>query len=189
MNDYHTALTQDTTRWPVLDMHMGLRGVSFQADLNSGIPEAMYNADIWYTDLPWRVGYFEFAKRAGVEQSQPYTRLLKSIGVAVATAKIPAILITGKHAIKSLSPESIAKVTLNNGEAVACLWGYKPWVGTINTVALLKNLAAEYQRVGDFCCGYGRAGKIFAEAGKRYVMSDLNGECIGYIAAHERTWV
>ncbi len=37
--------------------------------------------------------------------------------------------------------------------------------------------------------GYGRAGRIFYEAGKRFVMSDYNASCIGHIAKEWQMWV
>jgi len=188
MSDYHSALGDKMTHWPRLDRFQGIHGVAFQADLNHGIPIAMYEADVWYSDLPWRDGYTKFADRAGIKQAMPYTELLERIGKEIRDIGRPTVLITGKHAVRYLKPETTAEVTLNGGSAVACLWNRRSWPGAVDTVALLKYLASEYQCVGDFCCGYGRAGRIFVQAGKRYVMSDLNPECVGYIAVHEGEW-
>jgi len=189
MNDYHTALRSDNNRWPRLDRFKGIYGIAFQADINNGIPIAMHEADVWYSDIPWRDGYKKFSDRAGIEQIRPYTELLERLGREIMEISRPTVLITGKHAVRYLLPESTVKVILNGSSAVACLWGRFSFNGMLNTVDILKSLACEYQCIGDFCCGYGRAGKIFAQAGKRYVMSDLNPECVGYIAAHERGWV
>lgn len=189
MSDYHSALGDKVTHWPRLECHQGLYGVTYQADLNHGIPTVMYKADVWYSDLPWRDGYAKFADRAGVTQQRPYAELLRMLGIAVKQSGIPTALVTGKHAIPHLDPEAVAPVKLNGDPAVACLWGIPGWDQTRDAEDVIRGLALRYKCVGDFCCGFGRAGRIFAQAGRRYVMSDLNPECVGYIAAHEGNWV
>ena len=188
MSDYHTALGNDVGRWPRLECHDGKHGVTYASDLNLGIPVVMYQADVWYSDLPWRDGYTKFADRAGVQQARPYSELLERLGKEIRENGPPTVLITGKHAIRHLIPEAVAEATLNGGSAVACLWGFPAWEGVRDAEDILRELARAHNCVGDFCCGYGRAGRVFAQAGKRYVMSDLNPECVGYIAAHEGEW-
>ncbi len=65
--------------------------------------------------------------------------------------------------------------------------GFTPeWDGTDQ---LLDYLAARFDRVGDFCAGYGWVPRAFARAGKTFVASDVNPLCIGYIAAHAEEWI
>ena len=186
--DYHSALGEPG-RWPRLTAFAGKYGVAYQADLNLGIPVVMLKADVWYSDLPWRDGYAKFGDRAGIEQAMPYGELIARIGEEAQAFGKPVCFITGKHAVKLLQPQAVAQATLNGGSAVACLWGMPAWEGVRDAEEIIKGLATKHECVGDFCCGYGRAGRIFAQAGKQYIMSDLNPECIGYIAKHEGEWV
>lgn len=188
MSDYHTALGNLTDQWPPLARHVGKAGVTFRHDLLDGVPIEMQAADVWYADLPWRDGFKKFAKRAGVEQKGAYGDLLALLARAVRESGKPTCIVTGRHAVASLKPAHVAAVSLNGGAAVACLWNIKPWAVVYDTTVLLKRFAQEYGTVADFCCGYGRAGRVFAQAGKRYIMSDFDAKCIGYIAAHEGEW-
>ena len=188
MTEYFSALRDPATEWPSLSFHKGERGDSFQADISKGIPAAMYKADIWYAEPPWRHGFHKFADRARVSQQMSYEQMLEILKVAIKGSGIPTVLVTGRHAINKLDAEDVAMIKLNGYVAVAGLWGVAAWNDVPDTVEVLSRLAEQYKCIGDFCCGYGKAGRIFAEAGRRYIMSDLNPQCIGYIAAHEKDW-
>jgi hypothetical protein len=188
MTPYHTALGDRPAAGAAVDFYEGRRGIVFQADLSNGIPLPMYSADVWYADLPWRDGYQRFADRAGVNPKLPFAALMELLGGLIANAQVPAVMVTGKHAVKHLRPYEVSQAKLNGAKAVACLWGIRPWEGVLDATEILAALSQEYDCVGDFCCGYGRSGEVFSRAGKRYVLSDLNASCVGEIASLEPTW-
>ena len=188
MNDYYTALGNNRGDWPPVARHVGKAGVACRHDLLDGVPPEMLAADVWYADLPWRDGFDKFAQWAGTPQKGLYSDLLNRVAGDIRESGKPTCLVTGKHAVRSLTPQHVAPVSLNGGAAVACLWNMQPWGVVYDTTVLLKRFAQQYGTVADFCCGYGRAGRVFAQAGKRYIMSDFDAKCIGYIAAHEGGW-
>jgi hypothetical protein len=188
MNPYHTALGEYSPCSSGMDFYAGRRGIVFRADLSEGIPPPMYEADVWYADLPWRDGYQRFADRAGVIQRLPFDAMMKLLGELISNASKPAVMVTGKHAVRHLKPRQVAQTKLNGAIAVACLWGVPQWDGVRDARDILDSLSQEYGCVGDFCCGYGRSGLAFSRAGKRYVLSDFNPTCVGEIAAREPSW-
>ena len=185
--DYHSAL-RATGDYPKVSEFVGDRGIAFQHDLAKGFPARMLAADVLYSDLPWRDGYTKFHTRAGVTPAEPYYELLGRVANAIRSVGRPAVMITGRHACATLKPDSIADATLNSDGVFACLWGMPAWTGRRDAKEILRRLAVQYQCVGDFCCGYGRAGWTFSGHKKRYILSDINASCIGYIAEHAKEW-
>ena len=185
---YHTALGNQSQPGEAMTFYAGRRGIVFQADLSDGIPIPMYEADVWYSDLPWQAGYKKFADRAGIAPRMSFQELMGFIGGLIANSGMPSVMVTGKHAVKHLRPSAVSKATLNGSDAVACLWGIEQWNGTRDAQAILQLLADKYECVGDFCCGYGRSGLEFSRASKRYVMSDLSPYCVGQVASLEPNW-
>lgn len=186
--NYHTALGNQPQSGVATLFYEGRRGIVFQADLSDGIPPQMHDADVWYADLPWRAGYQKFAERAGVAPRMPFADFMEFLGGMIAAGGVPAVMVTGKHAVRHLRPPAVADAKLNGSAAVACLWGLPAWDGSRDAEVILRELAKEYECVGDFCCGYGRSGVAFSRAGKRYVLSDLSAYCVGEIASQEPSW-
>lgn len=186
---YHTALGDRYEEFPATDRVEHALGVAFVHDLAGGIPEEMVNgADVFYADVPWAAGYEKFASRAGVPQKLKYRDFVGKLGKEIRLVGKPAAIVTGKHAVRQFAPDATAEVSLNGDNAVACLWRITPWAGRITTEMLIKTLAKRFNCVGDFCCGYGRSGRIFVQNGKTFIMSDLNAACIGHIKHNIRHW-
>lgn len=74
-------------------------------------------------------------------------------------------------------------------EAVAYVYNAGFTTSWDGTGELLGYLAARFDRVGDFCAGYGWAPRAFTRAGGSFVASDINPQCIGYIAEHAAEWL
>lgn len=168
--------------------------VAFVHDVMAGSLPAEYDTcDVLYTDLPWRTGFDRYNARAGVDDGRTYEAFMAAVFTLVRAQNRPVVLVTGKHAVPLL-PRASQKLPVrmpvaNRQPALAYVYGaaLRPdWDGTDQ---LLDRLAAMYQRVGDFCAGYGWSARAFARAGKTFVASDYNPECIGYIAAHAAEWV
>lgn len=193
-SDYHSAHKKPVRVAAGYDHFEGRGVAAFVHDIIDGpLPAAYQNCDVLVADLPWRKGFDEFNRRAGVRDGRSYPEFMKAVSrIVTAEAVCPTYLITGKHALPYLpQPDIVLPMRLNEDDAVAI--GYRPGVeafGDDYPIAqeFLHTLAENYTRVGDFCCGYGRTGRFFVRAGKRAVLSDMNRDCIGYIATHADEW-
>lgn len=162
-------------------------------DVTSGLAKMGFieKADVIYSDLPWRNGYHKFYKRSGLIPRLNYHDFLGYIGMQLLVLGKPAVIVSGDHARIPLTFYDTSIATrLNGAKARAYLWKIKPDVleGCADSVEIIHRLADGYNCVGDFCCGYGRAGRIFAEHGCRFVLSDINADCIGYITENAGQW-
>lgn len=181
--EYHSAL-HPTDRWPPKDRAESASGVAFVHDICvKPLTNDYLQADVFYSDLPWRHGFEEFERRAG-HSYRTYPEFMQTVSRIIDHCVAPVVLVTGRHAMRYLpKPDELISTKLNNGKCLAL--AYRANLGfqeIADTNLLLYALAARFECVGDFCCGYGRAGMVFAQRGKRYVMSDYNPSCIGYIA-------
>lgn len=168
--------------------HSSEYGVALAHDVAAGPLPSFYQAcDVFYTDPPWRSGNVRFFDRAGVKP-RPHESLMREL-VAAVPDDAPAVFVIGKHADSHFG-ESFARypVRLNEHDAVAYSRGVD-LSGCATAEEVGRLLAGRYARVGDPCCGYGNTAKWFVQAGKQYVVSDINPRCIGYIAEHESEWL
>jgi hypothetical protein len=196
---YHSAIRPYVTGSTRLDRWSDKSlGVAIKHSIMDGLPPEFAEADVLYTESPWGdFGQEVFAKRAGVE-SPPWLDVMKMVGKILSADSRPAIVISSIASRTVLAAHSAAPVLLNGAPAVAFAWNYQlPELGadglrmyrrsvpiTLHAEEMLESLAAKYQCVGDFFCGNGRSGSVFARHRKRFVMSDLNASCIGYIAEY-----
>lgn len=166
-------------------------GIAFVHDMANGWPEAMNKADVIYADIPWMHGYLKFYERAGRQAKTNYIGFLKNVGMMLRRIDIPAVIITGKHAIHYLAPFEYMPIRLNGDPSNACLWRITPdqFDNPKTEYDILNQLVKFYRCIGDPFCGYGRSGRVFAQAGRRFIMSDLNPWCIGYIAKEGDKWI
>lgn len=166
-------------------------GIAFVHDMANGWPNTMDKADVIYSDLPWMHGYIPFYERAGKRIKIAYPDFITRVGVMISKLKVPIIMVTGRHAIKYLKPSEYLPIKLNGDQANACLWNITP--ARLNypktELEILNQLARLYKCIGDPFCGYGRSGRIFAQAGRVFIMSDINPKCIGYISEKGNEWI
>lgn len=190
---YHGA-HKDTVGAEPLDRWEGLGCVAFVHDILSGpsLPLEYGACDVMVTDLPWQKGYETFNVRAGVDDGRTYATFMARVAEIVETATIPTYLVTGRHALPRLPrPEALMATRLNEDDAVVICYRPGEEVEGRYGVApeFLHALAQRYDLAGDWCCGYGRTGRVFLRSGKCAVLSDFNPQCIGYIAEHASGWV
>jgi hypothetical protein len=163
----------------------GEGGIAFVHDLSTGIPSSMLGADLIYTELPWTTGWGKFAEWAGKKQSKDYGGFLSGLGMDIAASGVDAALLTGRHAIKMLNPEYVKTGVrlFNDNKCVLAIWGLRVLSilqhSANDSESIISELSKHYDTVADPCCGLGRVGRIFAENGKRFIMSDINDYCIG----------
>lgn len=166
---------------------------AFVHDLIGGpLPRAYSTCDVLYTDLPWQKGFSTFNERAGVDDGRTYRGFMAAVSNVIASlpSSRPAYLVTGRHALSLLpEPAQVLDTRLNEDASVIVVYNASKPHGKFGEAReLLRSLAAQYERVGDFCCGYGSAARAFRRQGKTFVASDVNPRCIGYIAAHAGDW-
>lgn len=191
---YHSSLT-DPGIAPIVSRFNVGDSVAFVANICDGLPREYNDCDIIYSEIAWRRTFAVFAKRSGVSSS--YEEYIESIAVVASSAALgdvaPTVIVCGKLDEKSLPvPTERVSVNLNTGgrfvaEAVALSYGTSlprlktgKWENPA-TVDLLSALADKYERIGDFCCGYGNSGMAFRAQGGSFVMSDFDPKCIGRI--------
>jgi hypothetical protein len=169
-------------------------------DLQSGLPEHFDSCDVLYLDPPWRSGFKVFNDRVDSTPSQQYTfkDFRKRVAELVDSSDVPVVLIWGKgdadHLPKSNHTQDII---LNGNPAVAYYYGVGSalrqqsgeQVAIPTTEDIIRLLAQSFDRVGDFVCGYGNTGRIFAENGKSFTLSDMDPLCIGYIEQEIEGWI
>lgn len=185
---YHSAHTEpiDSDK---LDYFTCPSGVALVHDVMAGpLPNEYDACNVLYAEPPWQRGFEQFNTRANVEDARTYPAFLAAVGELVRAVEIPVVLITGAHAVGHLPPADHRFSTqLYEHSAVALCYRIEPPTAP-RTDELLTQLATRYSCVGDFCCGYGNTARAFTKARRRFVCSDFDPKCIGYIAANYWEW-
>lgn len=189
--DYH-GVHKPTVDAPRRQRWSGGSSLAFVHDLIGGsLPPAYDGCDVFYTDLPWQKGFGVFNERAGIDDGRTYRGFMAAVSGIIAGISQPVYLVTGRHAF-SLLPEPARVLDTRLNEDAAVIVAYNVVLPARKRFGeareLLWSLAAQHERVGDFCCGYGSAARAFRRQGKTFVVSDVNPRCIGYIAAHVKDW-
>lgn len=156
------------------------------------LPAAFDSCDVLYADLPWLAGYHGYLDRAGATRRPSFKTFMGAVGSLLSFWSKPAVLVTGAHAKRLLPPAAqelpVRMPVASRQQAVAYVYGMGLTVDWDMTDGLLNRLAHSFTRVGDFCAGYGWAPRAFIRAGGTFVASDINPQCVGYIAAHAAEW-
>lgn len=194
---YHSALHEPPSGLPSQQSYIDGRVHAFQHDVLSDIelPPEFDQCDILYAEPPWQAGGHRFDERVGIHgrtNGQLWSRIVQIVYVSGK----PAVLVAGAAEgawLRNIRGVQTVRTKLNSAPAVAYLIrdplpGIDPLLHADTSMTILRELAARYRVVGDFCCGYGRTGRVFVEAGGNAVLSDYNPQCIGYIAAHAGEW-
>ena len=159
-------------------------------DISKGLPEAMLEADVLYSEVPYQKGYSVFYGRAGGVPLMPYAEFLAAIGSEMRRFGKPAYLLGPKMSPMHLRPDGHALCKCLGLEATISWWVDAPWWEEgANTTDIIHALTTKHTTIADPLCGYGTTARAFAEAGKRFIVSDLNADYIGWIAANCKGWV
>jgi hypothetical protein len=193
---YHTALAAGVEITAPAVSRVEVDGsVAFQHDLMEGLPADYEGCDLLYVDLPAPQGLAVFDGRVGVEE-RSYRDFIAAVAEIVAAVSTPTVLTVVSSQIRQLPPgDDEVEMERHGLPAVALAYrtSLAPPAGRVvlgprSDGVLIASLAERFERVGDFCCGYGQTGRIFREVGKSFVMSDYNAPCIGYIALNILGW-
>lgn len=184
----HSALRPPMLEIQPQDEVVFANSVAFVHDITRDpLPSVYQLCDVLYAELPWRAGLAEFDRRAGHQQS--FAQFMAAVRGIV--ARFPrVVLLGGQHMCPLLpQPTQVLPVKLRGANALVLVYGLHLDGSFTQHWQLLAYLAQQYERIGDFCCGYGEAGYYTLRARKGCVLSDYNPQCIGYIAAHWREWL
>jgi hypothetical protein len=166
------------------------RGAVFQWDAygKAALPESYSSVDVLFAALPWPTGWKVFEERAGaVSGERSYAGFIRSVVEMTQATSLPAFYVTAKPSLKWF-PSSWWRFPVGLFGSTVDLVGTEPLPGAEGEMKItdfIAVLAKRFDCVGDFCCGYGQTGRIFAECGKTFVMSDYNDECIRYLRGEE----
>jgi len=182
---YHTALSGGVTYKGHQQHYFQKDGsTAFVCDLLSidTLPLEFSRCDILYSELPFEAGFKIFESRVGHSGDRSYKNLCIKIDVLLAKSATPAILICGKKTLKFLSSRVTERPSsINGGKAMLAFYGEPfEWLNG-SAESVVEQLAIRYNCLGDFMCGYGRTARVAIDHGKRFVLSDYNPYCIGYI--------
>jgi hypothetical protein len=184
---YHSALWEEVDLEPVTECSFS-GGEAFQWDISSGIPEKFSKCGAVYSEPPWRRGFEEFNKRAGVNPSGGYNDLLRSIQKACLEFGKPCFLVVSKADRKKYDKASghFQIVFDSHGGSCICVC-YNVEVPNfgdgMTTSSLLKWMTKKYGVIGDFCCGYGTTGQRVLKNGGEVALCDYNAKCIAVVAS------
>jgi hypothetical protein len=184
---YHSALREDAVQAPRVYRWERKGCQAFVHDISIGLPMEMHACDVLYVDLPWLDGYDEFNRRAGKGLVIPYEKWLYRLSGTLSLSGKPWVASGGAAALRGLGAEWVTRFQLNGSTAVLMGAGLSPVVER-DQFAVLAHLAKRFACVGDFCAGYGRTARAFLHYGKKFVVSDMNPRCIGYIAENAPRW-
>ena len=163
------------------------KGVILTSDIvTQDLPKEYIDADVLYTEAPFPAGFDYFNEKAGVDDDRSYDNLAKAIS-GIIELQIPTFLVSGKIMLNKLTDEdNITEIYLSGR-------GCKVYLSIFNvkelpnvsidcrsTDKLIKSLALNYDRIGDFMCGYGQNVLDFMDyGGKGFVASDHDSRAIG----------
>lgn len=175
---YHSALGEPPKGKSVTGFTT-VNGEAFVHDIMSAdyLPEPYQQCDVLYADPPWRNGYKVFAERCCVDPAKTYDVFMWHVVDLIDRSGLPAVMIVGKQASKYFEDWRAVPVRLQRFDAIAYYRGTVP-VQAYTANGVLEGLAKRFDCVGDFFAGYGSSARAFTLAGKRFVASDCNAQCI-----------
>jgi hypothetical protein len=187
---YHSALKKELNIDNELYYRQKDDNIAFQHDITEGIPLIYNQCDVLYSEVSWSHGYNIFAERAKVVSST-YLEYINILIEMIKTNKSQPIFLIVENKIKHLFTNAISDLTINQLKlhsypTTLIISNYQNDFlensSIITNYDLLYYLAQNFNKVGDFCCGYGNTAKIFKQYNKNFICSDINPKCIYYIA-------
>jgi hypothetical protein len=181
---YHSALKKPIDVPGELDFYSDENNTVFKSDIRNIILETgnYSECDVIYTEPSWIDGFEKFITRANA-QRHSFEEYLLYLSRLIEHCNRPFWMVMGTHALKNLpAPHRNEKIKLHGYPTNLLGWNDNKKYTFTDNYSFIGQLAKNYNYVGDFNCGYGNTGRIFQQADKKFVMSDINGKCVYYIA-------
>lgn len=189
---HHSALPA----LPPVDRFTLGRSVALVHDLAAAggeLPPEYGACDVIYTEMAWRPGYATFLKRAGAAESS-FKSYMGALAAMAERMTVPVYIVTGRsleryfpvpdQRLSALFPDALHK----GGRCVVLVYRDEFTGPERITLDICGALPDRFRCVGDPCCGYGNSGRVFAERGGDFVLSDFNPRCIAHVAASAPGW-
>ena len=147
------------------------------------LPIEFQQCDILYAEPSWRSGIARFNERAGIKVD--FKEYVNSIREIIINSEVPVVLNWGVNETKQMPVPDMAYMSKlwNISDCTLSIYNtHSEWPKFQSTESLFWWLSQKFECIGDFNCGYGNSGKRFLEQGKKFVMSDYDQQCVGYIA-------
>lgn len=169
---------------PIVE-YKGRRVHAFAHNVLNGWDDRFGGADVIYTEPAWRDGFKKFMALAG--QTGTHTEYLKNTREIIQRLGKPAYVFCGKHMFKVLDADEYRPIILRE-------YGYHEYVAVFNedrhieattTSELISKLCENYGTLLDFNCGCGNVLNSCKNEDTRFILSDVNPDCIGYIKKRE----
>lgn len=181
---YHTALAGGRIEdAPELQWVSFPDGVAMQHNIWDPLPREFEECDVWYVEPPFRRGYDEFNERAGTGKQPAWNDFRLHLDTMAIRAGVPVVYVSGREAFRYHPAATDAvPMKLNGNDVWALCYNIRiDWPHETNE-QVIRGLADRFKCIGDFACGYGFTGAIARQQGARFVLSDHNAQCIGYVA-------
>lgn len=193
---YHSALQcVEELDAEELDRYENGPLLAIQNDITNGLPEEFDRCDVLWGEPPWAHGFKVFNARVGKEDTEGHAAFMRKCNDVIAADDRPAFVVTGKAYARYYSDADYqTPVMLPVCDEASVLYSYrfKPsFAGksqVVTTEEVLQVLARKFDCLGDWCCGYGFAGRVFLSSGKSAVLADYNAKCIGAIKQLSPSW-
>lgn len=186
---YHTALqnphvTKPETAAEADRVTVGKCTALAHDVMEGSLPAEFDRCDAIYAEPPWPAGMKEFDCRVGLE-GRKYKEFAEAIQkILDSLAGKPVVIMGGTRLQRYITVDRVEESSLHVHKVKCMAFVNGPVDKSIDftsSLTIVKTMAQVYDCIGDFCCGYGYVGRIFRAAGKGFVLSDYNRECIGYI--------
>lgn len=180
---YHSALWKEIPVEGELDFYTDGENIAFRHDMLDAPSKHHNGAGAIYSEPCWREGFVRFMKRAGKENTakELYSTYLENIVALVKRLGVPSFIMSGKHMLNKLNPDWAVETLLNDGEAWLAGYNAKP-MNFKTHKDVITHMVKLYDNILDFSCGYGNICGPCIENKKRFIVSDVNGKCVYYVA-------
>ena len=170
--------------------------MAFCHDLFCPLPPDYDACGCLYAELPWPRGQAIYDSRAGVQATRQHEDLLERWHEIILARNCPIVIVGGRSFMGRLPRPQLARPVVQRGakNTLGVVFGYRTEelpacpASRLTDDQLIEWLVRRYGSIGDPVCGYGQTGAIAYRLGKRFVLSDYNPYCIGWIAANAKHW-
>ena len=149
------------------------------------LPNEYKDCDFLYADPPYPQGFKIFEERAKIKKKRTYNEFVNALNKIILNFKKPIFMTVGKILLKKLiKPKQIISInfSIHNSTVDLAIWNYYIEEKIESTNNLMKYLGLRFDKMGDFCCGYGdNIERFLLNGGKKFVASDLDSKCIAIL--------
>lgn len=181
---YHTALKSghEEDAPPLNEFRLG-DSIAFVHDVFDPTPDIYREVDAFYTEPPWPHGTKVFDERVGVT-GRTWADLASRLESLIEETPAPVVIPLGKIALKRLpSPTVTYDVYMPHAGDRAIIACWRTVLDNpATTIDAARQLISQHNTIGDWFCGYGKTAELANEMGRRFIVSDYNPRCIGFIA-------